>query len=279
MKKILYALAIGLLLICLGVVFAPARLAANALEKAFPRAPFGQNKQNGLLQNANQTNAPEIRLLGPTGTVWSGAGQLLINRLPIGDLSWQVQPSRLLALEAAVDWQLKGTQFNARGTAAARGEAFDLRSVQATLSEQFLRANLGRYDIAPSGDLTITNLDVTNVKLNQQQNWPSQITASGDARWSGGPVRYRLAGQSYDIELPAMLGNIESPQNSPQNPGWPKLKVTSEEDAMLLIVGRLTPTGSAAIGITSGFTRLAGQPWPGSEPDHTVVLEVEEQLN
>ena len=178
-----------------------------------------------------------------------------------------------------VDWQLTAEEFMAQGTAVARGEEFDLRAVQANLSEQFLRANLGRYDIAPSGALTIENLDITNLRLNEQQTWPSQVTASGDARWNGGPVSYRLAGQSYDIELPPMLGTIDSPQEGAQNPGWPQLRVTSEEDAMLLITGRLTPTGSAAIGITSGFTRLAGQPWPGSEPDHVVVLEVEEQLH
>jgi len=276
MKKVLIATGIALVLIALGIVFAPARLASNALENTFPRAPFGKS---ALLQDQRTATTPEIRLLGTTGTLWNGAGQLLVNRRPIGDLSWQIQPARLLALEAVVDWQLSAEQFKAQGTAAARGEEFDLRAVKANLSEEFLRANLGRYDIAPSGDLTIDNLDITNLKLNKQQNWPSQVTASGDARWAGGRVRYRLAGQSYDIELPPMLGTINSPMDGVQNPGWPQLTVTSAEDAMLLITGRLTPSGSAAIGITSGFTRLAGQPWPGSEPDHAVVLEVEEQLH
>jgi len=276
MKKLLLALALGVLIIAVGVMFAPARLAANALERAFPRAP---SSPTNLLQRGAAPGAPEIRLLRTTGTVWSGAGQLLVNRIPIGDLSWRLQASGLLALEAAVDWQLEGEQFSAQGTAAARNNEFDLRAVRANLSEQFLQAALGRYDIAPSGNLTIANLDITNLRLNEQLNWPSQVTAVGEARWSGGQVHYQLAGQSYDIELPAMQGTIDSAPNNAQNPGWPQLKVISEEDAMLLITGRLTPTGSAAVGITKGFTRLAGQPWPGSEPDHIVVLEVEEQLN
>ena len=276
MRKIVLALLAVLFLIVLGLIFAPARLASTALEKAFPRAPFGQKN---LVRNQQAPTAPEIRLLGARGTLWNGGGQLLVNRVPIGELSWQLQPGRLLALEAAADWQLAAEEFSAQGTIASRGEEFDLRAVQAKLSEQFLRATLGRYDIAPSGDLSITDLDITHLKLNEQQNWPSQLTAAGDARWAGGQVRYRLAGQSYDIELPPMLGRIDSAPGDAQNPGWPELKVTSEEDAMLLITGRLTPTGSAAIGITKGFTRLAGQPWPGSEPDHAVVLEVEEQLH
>jgi|GEM_PF-606830 len=275
MRKLTLALVAVLLLIALGFVFAPARLASAALEKAFPRAPFGQAS---VVRSAPASSAPEIRLLGAQGTLWNGSGQLLVNRVPIGEISWQLQPGQLLALEAAADWQLTGEEFSAQGTVAARGKEFDLRGVQANLSEQFLRANLGRYDISPSGDLAISNLDITNLELNEQQNWPSRVTAAGDARWAGGQVRYRLAGQTYDIELPPMLGVIDSAPDDAKNTGWPQLKVTSEEDAMLLITGRLTPTGSAAIGITKGFTRLAGQPWPGSEPDHAVILEVEEQL-
>ena len=75
-----------------------------------------------------------------------------------------------------------------------------------------------------------------------------------------------------------MRGVIKTPERG-QHPGWPQLQVLNAEDGALLITGRLTPSGSAAIGITRGFTKLAGQPWPGSDPDHTVVLEVEEQLN
>ena len=141
-----------------------------------------------------------------------------------------------------------------------------------------MRDALAIYDISPSGDLDVSNFDITNLRLNERMDWPAQIDVDGEVRWEGGPVRYRLAGQSFDIVLPPMLGRIESPQEG-KDPGWPRLRVTNEEDGSLMMTGRLTPTGSAAIGITKGFTRLAGQPWPGSEPDHAVVLEVEEQLN
>ena len=276
MKKLLLALALIGLLLAIGIVMAPARLASNALESAFPRQLTATNLQ----QNA-QTSAPgglEIRLLGPSGTLWNGSGALLVNRQPIGNLSWQVQPGRLLSLEAAVDWQLDGDGFAAEGTAAARNQSYDLRNLRGTVSQALLRKFLGRYDIAPSGALTVDSLDITDLQLNERMNWPAQVTAAGTLKWTGGPVRYRLAGQTYDIDLPPMLGTISSSESGP-HPGWPELLVTDANEGDLLITGRLTPTGSAAIGITRGFTRLAGQPWPGSEPDHAVVLEVEEQLN
>lgn len=274
MKRILIGLSISLLLILGALIFAPARLASKALESAFPRAPLGLHGA-GTNTSGGQ---PEIRLLGASGTLWKGAGQLLVNRTPIGDLQWQTNFSNLFALEAALDWKLQGDGFSAEGTAAARGKEYDLRSVHAVVGNDLLRNFLGTYDIAPSGDLNINELDITNLRLNEAQDWPAAVTANGVLSWDGGPVRYRLSGRTSNIELPPMRGVIKTPERG-QHPGWPQLQVLNAEDGALLITGRLTPSGSAAIGITRGFTKLAGQPWPGSDPDHTVVLEVEEQLN
>ena len=45
-----------------------------------------------------------------------------------------------------------------------------------------------------------------------------------------------------------------------------------------LLQAALTGNGFARIGVTKYLTRLLGQPWPGGDPDHAVVLEVEEQV-
>ncbi len=266
MKKLLLTLVITILVLLLGIAMAPARLASSTLEKAFPRA------------RSERTAHPEIRLVNARGTLWDGSGQLLVNRRPVGNLSWQVQTARLLGLEAAVDWQLNDEQFSARGTASAHREGFDLRNVQGSFSARFLDRILSAYDISPSGTLNIEQLDITDLVLNDRMDWPGSVTCSGRLSWTGGPVRYRLSGQTFDIELPQLLGIVTTSDRS-ANPGWPELEVTDADTGNLLLTGRLTPKGTAAIGITRGLTRLTGQPWPGSEPDHVVVLEVEEQLN
>jgi hypothetical protein len=117
----------------------------------------------------------------------------------------------------------------------------------------------------------LDKLNLSNIRL-EDNRVLATITALGNAHWTGGAVSYRLAGRSNDIVLPPLMAVITTPGE------WPEMLVRAQDNAMPLITGRLTSKGSVAIGITRGFTRLAGQPWPGSEPDHAVVLEVEEFL-
>ena len=261
LKKLLFGALLLLLIVAIGIWQAPARLAATAL--------------------ANNPNVP-LRLLGARGTLWNGSAEVLVNKIPVGTLSWQLRPTELLRLQAAADWQLSSADYSLSGSAAAESDRYHLRDVTGRFGNRFLTEQLARYDIAPGGDLTITNLQITDVTLNAEQTWPATITASGQAEWSGGAVYYRLAGQDFNLELPPLQAVIETPSaRDPAggNAPWPQMRVTAQGSDALLLTGRLTPRGSAAIGITRGLTRLAGQPWPGSDPDHAIVLEVEEQLN
>jgi hypothetical protein len=47
---------------------------------------------------------------------------------------------------------------------------------------------------------------------------------------------------------------------------------------MPLMLGKVAQDGMATVGITKQFTKMLGEPWPGGEPDHAVVLEVGEKL-
>ncbi len=256
MKKLAIGLLVILLLVTIVLWQAPARLATRALA---------------------QGSAGDVNLIAPQGTLWNGAGQLLVNGELIGDVAWQFAPSRLLALEAAVHWQVRHSGYDLEGLAAldliGAKRTLNMRGLAGVIRQSFLRTELARYDIVPAGDLTIDQLDITDLQLNAAGNWPQQIHAEGSARWTGGPVNYRLAGSDFSISMPPVLAQITTLTNE-----WPKLEVTEQATGALLMTGRLTPTGSAAIGVTRGLTRLTGQPWPGSEPDHAVVLEVEEQL-
>lgn len=252
MKKLAIGVLLALLVIGIALWQAPARLATNALAQG----------------------AGDIKLLAPRGTLWNGSGQLLINGESVGDVAWQVVPAKLLTLEAAVSWQVRNADYALQGLASlGQQETVNLRETSGVIRESFLRKTLQRYDIFPAGDLTIKTLDITNLQLNEAGNWPKNVHAEGLVQWTGGAVSYRLAGTDFDVNLPAMDAAVSTPKG-----GWPMLEVTEQETSALLMTGRLTPTGSAAIGITRGLTRLTGQLWPGSEPDHAVVLEVEEQL-
>lgn len=255
-KKLLIGVLVALLVIVFALWLAPARLITTALAKGV---------------------AGDVKLLAPQGTLWNGAGQLLVNGSLIGDVAWQFAPSRLAALEAAANWQVSNPGYAVEGLAALNltgdNQTLHLRGLTGVVRQSFLRNSLARYDIQPAGDLTIENLDITQLQMNDAGNWPKQIHAQGSAHWSGGPVSYALGSNAFDLVLPAMQAQISTPSGA-----WPILEVFEQKTSALMLSGRLTPTGSAAIGITRGLTRLTGQPWPGSEPDHAIVLEVEEQL-
>jgi glycine cleavage system H lipoate-binding protein len=44
------------------------------------------------------------------------------------------------------------------------------------------------------------------------------------------------------------------------------------------MLAKVAQDGMATVGITKQFTKMLGEPWPGGEPDHAVVLEVGEKL-
>lgn len=45
-----------------------------------------------------------------------------------------------------------------------------------------------------------------------------------------------------------------------------------------LLQAQLQDDGFAKVGVTKLLTKMLNRPWPGSDADHEVVLEVEEQV-
>ena len=52
----------------------------------------------------------------------------------------------------------------------------------------------------------------------------------------------------------------------------------ADGDTTPLLHAELKTNGFARIGVTKYLTKMAGNPWPGGDPDHAIVLEVEEQV-
>ena len=114
-------------------------------------------------------------------------------------------------------------------------------------------------------------LKLKSVKATVEPN-ESQVGIQGDIRWDGGTVRYRMANQRHQRELPALLGKLNTVN------GVPSITIRSEMEDTPLLRARLDNDGWVHIGITKRFTRLVGQPWQGNESDATIVIEVSEKL-
>ena len=90
--------------------------------------------------------------------------------------------------------------------------------------------------------------------------------------WDGGTVRYRMANQRHQRELPALLGKLQTTE------GIPSITIRYEMEDTPLLQARLDNDGWVHVGITKRFTQLVGQPWRGNESDAAIVMEVSEKL-
>lgn len=93
--------------------------------------------------------------------------------------------------------------------------------------------------------------------------------ASGSLSWPGGDVRYRLSGQEYRGILPPLIATLGDGL---------EVYIYKEKGQTPLLIAQMLNNGFVKIGITRLLTRLLNNPWPGSDVDHEVVLEVEEQI-
>ena len=234
-------LAASALIVVFAVALAPARLATKFI-------------------NESAANANQLRLLQPSGTVWSGSADLLVNQAPSGRVSWRFLPTALFRLAVGIRFDLAADDFTATGQLMKPlGRQPEVRDLNAQITEVALQRWLTRYDIIPSGTLMIENLALTELQL-ADNGAVTALHSTGDAHWTGGALSYRLSGKTTRVNLPPLVASISTEAN------LPNLRVTEKGKNLPLILARLTDRGSAAIGITQGFTRLAGQPWPGSEP-------------
>jgi hypothetical protein len=228
-------------ILCL-VIFAPASLVRLLLRDAGP-----------------------LTLTSPAGTLWQGSGDLGLAGTQLGRLSWSFAPATLLRAQLGFDLALNGARAQLHGRATT-SVATAHADVAGTLDTELLAGVLQRYDLHIPGGLTIEQLDITSAYASRLPN------VHGDLTWSGGNVAYRLSGRDHRVALPKLVGLIDS------SAGEPSMTVHQVDDKTPLMLARIAQDGMATIGITKQFTILLGEPWPGGEPDHAVVLEVGEKL-
>ena len=243
MKRLLSLLLIGIVTFAVcAAVLAPASLLRFAIRDAHP-----------------------LTLGALTGTLWHGSGDLGFDGTPLGRLNWSFAPALLLKGQMGFAVDLHGDGLDAAGTiGAAPAEA--TAQLHGMIDAALLKEPLARYAIEVPGSLTVEDLAVTH-------RYGSRLpTLHGNLKWSGGTINYRMSGQAQRVELPPLAGLLD------ETSGQPTLTVTEIGSTAPLLIGHLTEDGVGSLGITKQFTKMLRQPWPGSEPDHAVVLEVGEKL-
>ncbi len=202
-----------------------------------------------------------VKLLQPEGTVWNGRGELLVEGRSIGFLDWSLRPVTFLQGRIGYDLTLAGAGTDLNASLEA-GLTTREGIISGTVASTFVNRWLAPYYIELAGTFV-----VEDVRLSLAGRYLDEL--AGRLTWDGGPIRYRLSGNVHDSALPPMTADL--------GPGPVAVAYASGESTPLLHVA-LAENGFARIGVTKYLTTMLGQPWPGGDPDHAVVLEVEEQV-
>jgi len=202
-----------------------------------------------------------IGLTDLEGTLWNGRARLIAEGGELALLRWQLQPGALFTARLNYQLEVLGVDLELGGEF---DKGFGHSSVLLTgkLGSAAINRRLAPYDIAVEGDF-----DVRSAQIRFEGNRP--VAADGEIHWGGGPVRYVLSGRASSSMLPPLTAYL--------GPG-PEAVVFPADGQTPLLTAKLLDNGFAKVGVTKFFTTMLGSPWPGGDPDHAVVLEVEEQL-
>ena len=203
----------------------------------------------------------QANLLNPQGTLWAGSGELVVQGIATGRLGWNVRPITLLKGRVGYDLSLTGPGTDIDASLEA-GLTTTEGTINGVVDGAFVNRWLAPYYIELSGVFTMVG-----VNLNLEGR--SLAGVDGKLTWDGGPIQYRLSGNVHNSVLPPMTADL--------GPGPVAVAYANGESTPLLHAA-MGDNGFARIGVTKYLTRILGQPWPGGDPDHAVVLEVEEQV-
>lgn len=203
-----------------------------------------------------------IDMTGVNGTLWQGHGELYVRSHPMGRLEWDVHPAMLLGGSVGGDFALTGEHQQLRGTADVGLNRTFTVDVSGKVGAQTINRWLDPYDMTISGDINLSSALLTFTD-------ESLTGASGTLDWAGGPISYPGNQGIQTSILPPLRATL--------GPG-PEAIVTAQDDRVPLVTAKLLDNGIAKVGITARMTRLLDISWTETEPDSTVVLEVEEQV-
>lgn len=212
-------------------------------------------------------NNTQARLSALRGSVWQGQAQLQVKQIALGQLDWDLQIASILQASPRYNWSLDRQGWQLTGIAGADFNNLRITAngaVQASAVNEWLSA----YDITLSG-----SFDIINLMLAADHNGAVLSQVDGQIYWSGGRVRYILSGLLSETTLPEMTAYLNLNAQ-----GMPQAIVYAQENESPLLIASQGSEGFIKIGITKLLTKMLGKPWPGSDPDHAIVLEIEEQV-
>ena len=209
----------------------------------------------------------QARLTALHGSLWRGQAQLQVGQIALGQLNWDLQLVTLLQASPSYTWSLDERGWRLEGVV---GVDFSHANFTANGTVEVAAVNdwLSAYDISLGG-----SFDITDLNLIAAHSDAVLSHADGQIFWSGGRVRYILSGLLSETTLPPMTAYLNLNQQ-----GLLEVIVYAQNNETPLVIAAQGRNGFVKVGITKLLTKMLDNPWPGSDPDHAIVLEVEEQV-
>lgn len=235
-------LAVGLVLVLvLCIVFAPASLLRHAV-----------------------SDVPGLEIVSPRGTLWTGDGGIVVQGEQIGTAHWTLLPFRLFQFELA-----HAVRFSGRDAVLEGDIAVSVGRVQGhasgTLGADALNYTLAPWDVRIEQPVTVEGVDA--VFENRQL-----VSIDGHLAWPGGPTSWLMDGAPSTVTLPPLNGTLSSSDGSLSG------LLVPADGQIPVVQMTLAPDGTFTLKISKLLTRLVGRPWPGSDPDHAIVIEMVDDL-
>ena len=222
------------------------------------------NAPAGILRNAFN-EAEGVDLVGTSGTLWQGNGTLVVDGAALGHLEWRIKASRLFALALAYDVQLASEDIDLTGDLQGATGGF-AAALNGRVTNAAINRALSTYQITMEGDVAVEGLDLA-------ARYDRRIERlEGTLRWQGGEVLYPEASGQQRASLPPLLAVLGS------DAGHATASVFPEGGSTPVLMLRTLDDGYYRLSVTKLLTKLVGRPWRGSDPDHAVVVELEEQF-
>ncbi|MGK0339440.1 MAG: hypothetical protein ACJAYE_000850 [Candidatus Azotimanducaceae bacterium] len=209
-------------------------------------------------------NVPDLHVLRVSGTVWSGAAELVYRQFPTSLLNWTIAPLPLLGAQIETQLVLSGEGHELNGDGLIKQQFGDVKSLTGFIDASYINRVSEPQGLTFSGTIDIQSLSFQSDLL-----WIQE--ARGRIYWPGGKIVSRtLQAGTRVFDLPALTGDISMQGDS--------LYLNLHHNNETIIDILVKPDGWISVAVKARLFDLANLPWPaGSSPSDT-VLEFEEKL-
>lgn len=260
MKRLLtiyFPIATLTLFVSLPFLF-PARLIWSGINSYFLHSSTADKINLG-------NSASEINLSNFDGVFWQGSVSIAINRLPMGKVHWEMQPSTLVDGHLGAYLTFKGPFHDFSGLFSGNFEYLQISQLDGQIQAEAITPFSSAYGLYPDGTLSIRDI---NIEI--QRGWLTQLT--GELSWDGGSFQYRNMDAKATYPLPPLTGLLSLAESVVT------FEVLQTQGSLAVIESALQSSGWGKVSIRRRFFDLAGKKWLAMDSADDIALEVEQKL-